>query len=292
MSALRTLTVDDEALALRRLKLLLQKIPFADHVGEAAGCAEAIAKIAELRPDVILLDIKMRDGSGFDVLEAMEGQVQPPIVLFVTAFDEYAVRAFDSSVTDYLLKPVDKERLVRALERARRRAAAVDAEVRAEELQRVVRQLRTARQHEEGQVFESEFWLRGTGGLVRLHVDAIECISSEDEYVGLHTASGTHLMRCSIRQFAERVEPNLFVQVHRRWLVKESAIAELRTRGPDGPEVVLQSGKHLPAGRVYLKQLRKIVHLPRQGNRLVEQDNQAPAAGQRSFSRGIAGIRN
>ena len=112
-----------------------------------------------------------------------------------------------------------------------------------------------------------------------------QAILDQERADGLHTLS-------PYRQFAERVEPNLFVQVHRRWLVKESAIAELRTRGPDGPEVVLQSGKHLPAGRVYLKQLRKIVHLPRQGNRLVEQDNQAPAAGQRSFSRGIAGIRN
>jgi len=262
MIPLRILTVDDEVLALRRLKLLLQKIPNAEHVGEASGCAEALAKIAMLRPDVVLLDIRMRDGSGFDVIDALQDHLQPPVVLFVTAFDEFAVRAFDTAVVDYLLKPVEKERLARALDRARQRAASLDAEQRADELQQVVRQLRSARHEGREEAYESEFWLRGAGGLVRVHVDAIDCVSSEDEYVGLHTATGTHLMRSSLRQFADRVEPRLFVRVHRAWLVKESAIAELRTRGADGPEVILRNGKRLPTGRVYLKHLRSIVHLP------------------------------
>jgi len=262
MTPLRILTVDDELLALRRLKLLLQKIGNVDHIGEATGCVEAVAKIALLKPDVVLLDIKMRDGSGFDVIDALQEHLQPPVVLFVTAFDEFAVRAFDTAVADYLLKPVEKERLIRALDRARQRSTSVDAEQRADELQHVVRQLRNARHQGRNEAYESEFWLRGAGGLVRVHVDAIDCVSSEDEYVGLHTAPGTHLMRSSLRQFADRVEPRLFVRVHRGWLVKESAIAELRTRGADGPEVVLRNGRRLPTGRVYLKHLRRIVHLP------------------------------
>jgi len=262
MTPLRVLTVDDELLALRRLKLLLQKIPNNDHVGEASGCAEALAKIALLKPDIVLLDIKMRDGSAFDVLDALQDHLQSPVVLFVTAFDEFAVRAFDTAVADYLLKPVEKERLARALDRARQRAASADAEQQVDELQHVIRQLRSARHEGREEAYESEFWLRGAGGLVRVHVDSIDCVSSEDEYVGLHTATGTHLMRSSLRQFVDRVEPRLFVRVHRAWLVKESAIAELRTRGADGPEVVLRSGKRLPTGRVYLKHLRSIVHLP------------------------------
>jgi len=262
MTPIRILTVDDEVLALRRLKLLLQKVPNAEHIGEASGCAEALAKIATLKPDVVLLDIKMRDGSGFDVIDALQEHLQPPVVLFVTAFDEFAVRAFDTAIVDYLLKPVEKERLARALDRARQRAASLDAEQRADELQQVVRQLRSARHDGRDEAYESEFWLRGAGGLVRVHVDSIDCVSSEDEYVGLHTATGTHLMRSSLRQFADRVEPRLFVRVHRAWLVKESAIAELRTRGAEGPEVVLRNGKRLPTGRVYLKHLRRIVHLP------------------------------
>ena len=141
MNPLRVLTVDDEMLALKRLKLLLQTIPQAEHVGEAASCAEALAKINQLRPDVLLLDIKMRDGNGFDVVEAIAQRSNPPLVIFVTAFDQYAAQAFDSAVADYLLKPVERERLVRALVRAERQLHAMDAEQRVDELHQVLRNL-------------------------------------------------------------------------------------------------------------------------------------------------------
>lgn len=256
---MRVLTVDDEPIALRRLKLLLQSIPQAQHAGDASGCAEALAQIGALKPDVVLLDIKMRDGSGFDVVELLGQHPQPPVILFVTAFDHFAVQAFDTSVADYLLKPVDKGRLIRALNRAQQQLISVDAGQRVDELRQIVRQLRAAR-HEGGEPpFESEFWLRGAGGLVRVMVDAIECVSVEGEYVGLHTPAGSHLMRSSLSKFAERVEAGLFVRVHRGWLAKRSSIVELCTRGPGPPEVVLRNGRRLPAGRVYLKDLRRAV---------------------------------
>lgn len=259
MTPLRVLTVDDEPLALKRLKLLLQSIPRADHVGEAGSCAEALARINELRPDLILLDIKMRDGNGFDVVEAIAQRSNPPLVIFVTAFDQYAAQAFDSAVTDYLLKPVERERLVRALMRAEQQLRAKDAGQRVDELQQVLRNLRATCNGDGESAFETEFWLRGSGGLVRVPVDAIDCVSSADEYVAIHTASGSHLMRGSIRQFAERVEPGLFVRVHRRWLVRRSAISELSTGKIGRTEVVLRNGKRLPAGRVHLKQLRQSI---------------------------------
>jgi two-component system LytT family response regulator len=259
MTPLRVLTVDDEMLALKRLKLLLQTIPKAEHVGEAASCAEAIAKINQLRPEVVLLDIKMRDGNGFEVVEAVAQRPNPPLIIFVTAFDQYAAQAFDSAVTDYLLKPVERERLARALLKAERQLHIKDAELRVDELQQVLRNLRAARNGDGQQEFETEFWLRGSGGLVRVPVDAIDCVSSADEYVAIHTASGSHLMRGSIRQFAERVEPGLFVRIHRRWLVRQSAISELCTGKIGRTEVVLRNGKRLPAGRVHLKQLRQSI---------------------------------
>jgi two-component system LytT family response regulator len=260
MTPLRVLTVDDEQLALKRLKLLLQTIPQAEHVGEAASCAEALARINELRPDVLLLDIKMRDGNGFEVVEAIAQRSNPPLVIFVTAFDQYAAQAFDSAVTDYLLKPVERDRLVRALARAEQQLKAKDAGQRVDELQQVLRNLRATRNGEDESQFETEFWLRGSAGLVRVPVDAIDCVSSADEYVAIHTASGSHLMRGSIRQFADRVEPGLFVRVHRRWLVRQSAISELSTGKIGRTEVVLRNGKRLPAGRVHLKQLRQSIH--------------------------------
>jgi two-component system LytT family response regulator len=259
MTPLRVLTVDDEPLALRRLKLLLQTIPKADHVGEANGCTDALSKINELRPDAVLLDIKMRDGNGFEVVEAIARRANPPVVVFVTAFDQFAAQAFDSSVADYLLKPVERDRLVRALARVQQQRDASDAEARVDELHQILRNVRAARDGNARPAFETEFWLRGSGGLVRVAVDSIECVSSEDEYVAIHTPSGSHLMRGSIRQFAEKVEPGQFVRVHRRWLVKRSAITELSSRRIGRAEVVLRNGRRIPAGRVHLRQLRQSI---------------------------------
>jgi two-component system LytT family response regulator len=253
------MTVDDESLALRRLRLLLQTLPEVDHVGEASGCADAHAKISELSPDTVLLDIKMRDGNGFDVVEAIADRANPPLIIFVTAFDQFAPRAFDKAVVDYLLKPVERDRLALALQRARQQLQAKDAEQRVQELQQVLRELRNASNSASLPAFETEFWLRGTGGLIRVPVDTIDCVSSADEYVAIHTPSGSHLMRGSIRQFAQRVEPGLFVRVHRQWLVKRTAIARLMPRPIGQTEIVLRNGRRLPAGRVYLKQLRKSI---------------------------------
>lgn len=228
MTCVRVITVDDEPLALRRLKHLLHGMPQVDHVGEAAGCAEALAKIAALKPDLVLLDIKMRDGSGFEVAEAATMGRNPPAIVFVSAFDQFAVHAFEWSVADYLLKPVERERLAKAIDKAAQQLRANDAERRVVELQQIVRNLRAARHEQEQSPFETEFWIRKAGGIVRVSVDAIDCVSSEDEYVAIHTATGSHLMRGSIRQFEAKIEPGLFVRVHRRWLAKQSAIAEPR----------------------------------------------------------------
>jgi two-component system, LytTR family, response regulator len=262
MTSLKVLTVDDEPLALRRLNLLLRKIPNVEHVGEANGCSEALAKIGSLSPDVVLLDIRMRDGSGFDVVEQAAEQPNPPAIIFISAFESFAIRAFEFSVVDYLLKPVERDRLAQALTRARRQMRAVDAEQRVKELQSIVRNLRSA-SADSACPFETEFWLKSVSGLVHVPIDAIDCVSSEDDYVALHTNSGSHLMRGSIRQFEDRIEPDIFVRVHRRWLVRKSAIAELRTPRLGGAEVVLHTGRRLPAGRVYLKQLRGMILEPR-----------------------------
>jgi two-component system LytT family response regulator len=256
MSVLRVLTVDDEMLALRRLKLLLQAIPYVEHVGEASSCAEALSAIGALAPDAVLLDIKMRDGDGFDVIEALLQRTNPPAVIFVTAFDHYAVRAFESAVVDYLLKPVERERLARALLRVRHELRAMDAEQRLNEMQEIVRNLRSLAGSGGEKPYETEFWLRGSSGVVRVPVDTIECVTSEDDYIAIHTTGGSQLMRGSIRQFEARVEPGLFIRVHRRCLVRRSAITELRTRF-GASEVLLRTGKRLPVGRVYLKQLKQ-----------------------------------
>jgi two-component system, LytTR family, response regulator len=139
-SPLRLLTVDDEPLALRRLKLILQDMPGIVHVGEATGCEVALAEIGRLQPDIVLLDIRMRDGTGFDVIERLP--TKAPAIIFVSAFDSYAIRAFDSSVVDYVLKPVEFDRLRAAINRAAQRLAEAGAQEQVAELRAVVANLR------------------------------------------------------------------------------------------------------------------------------------------------------
>ena len=190
MAMLKVLTVDDEPLALKRLKLLLQAIPDVEHVGEANSCGTALTEITTHSPDAVLLDITMRDGDGFDVVEALAGQPNPPAIIFVTAFDQYAVRAFENAIVDYLLKPVERERLARALRKVRQRPGPADAERRLSEMQEMVRTLRSEAAGREAKPFETEFWLRGAAGLVRVPIDVIDCVSSEDDYVAIHTPNG------------------------------------------------------------------------------------------------------
>ena len=257
MRNMRVLTVDDEALALRRLALLLRPIANVEHVGEASSCKDALCQSELLAPDVMLLDIKMRDGDGFEVAERLAQQTDSPVIIFVTAFDRFAIRAFEDGAADYLLKPVERERLERALRRARHRLDISDTEQRVVELQALVRNLRAVAAQECDSDFQTEFWLRASNGVVQVAVDSIDCVSSEDDYVAIHTPSGSHLMRGSIRQFERRVEPGHFVRVHRAWLVRKSGIAELRTSRLGGAELLLRSGKRIPVGRVYLKALRQ-----------------------------------
>ncbi len=257
MNTLRVLTADDETLALRRLKLLLGALPAVEHVGEAASCADAVAKARTFRPDILLLDIQMRDGDGFSVIEALAQGPVVPIVILVTAFDHYAIRAFDSAVWDYLLKPVEMDRLASSLGRARRYLHAHDAEQRLSDTQEVVRNLRSALSGQSNNTVNTEFWLKTPGGMTRVAVDAIDSVSSEDDYVAIHTAAGSHLLRGSIRQFESRVERGTFIRVHRGWLARKTAIVNVRTRGEGGAQLTLRSGRKLPVGRVYLKQLRE-----------------------------------
>jgi len=257
---IRVLTVDDEVLALRRLKLLLETMPQVDHVGEASSCADALYKTEKLAPDILLLDIKMRDGSGFDLIEALAGRARVPAIIFVSAFDRFAMQAFDASVADYLLKPVERDRLARAIDRARSQVEAADAQRRIEELGEIVRLLRSAENQAQGTRYETELWIRkGNGGLFRVFVDNIDWVSSEEDYVRLHTHAGSFLMRGSIRGLEERIDPALFVRVHRRALVRKAAIAALKPSHFGHVDVVLANGKAIRAGRVYAKKLGQLL---------------------------------
>lgn len=253
MTPLRVLAVDDEPLALVRARQMLARIPGALLVGTAGGCGEGEALVRELKPDVLLLDIAMRDGSGFDMLNKL-GADLACAVIFVTAFDYFAVRAFESSAADYVLKPISAARLSDAIERARTRLEAADATAQLADLHATVASLR-ARLREETTV--GDLWIRGSGGaMVRVAIDEVEWLQSEDDYVRLHTRNGSHLTRGSIRALAPKFDASKFVRIHRNALVRRAAIRAIHRVGTSGVVVELNGGVRIPAGRVYAKQLK------------------------------------
>ena len=253
----RALIVDDEPLARRRLQIVLkQVVETIDIVGHADSCTAALAAIARLDPDIVLLDIRMRDGNGFDVLDRLP-EDRCPAVIFVTAFDDSAIRAFDVSAVDYLLKPVDGRRLAEAWARAVDRIAMRDAADRLAELRLVVANLRSAASAPERR-FEREFWIRGNGANVsRLEAAAIEWVVVEDDYVRLHTATHSYLMRESIQGLLTRLDPAAFVRIHRATIVRVSAIARVGRGTGGGLQVRLENGRTLAAGRVYARALTR-----------------------------------
>lgn len=255
MSELRTLIVDDEPLAVRRTEIALAKIKGAICVGSASGCEEALVKFDSLNPDVILLDICMRDGTGFDFLERLPDR-SAPAVIFITAFDHFAIRAFESSVADYVLKPLEAGRLEAALARARSRLALKGAEEKFANLRATIDQLRDEIRRSQRPAVEDIWAHNHGGGHVRVPVSDIEYARSEGEYVRIHAAGRSHLIRMSIRKLEDRLPPGEFVRIHRSVVVRVDQIQSFRNKSLGGAEVILRSGVTLPAGRVYSRQMR------------------------------------
>ena len=249
-AAPRVLIIDDEPLARRRLQIVLaQAVAAFDIVGQAESCASALAAVDDHDPDILLLDIRLRDGTGFDVVAGLPAE-RRPAVIFVTAFDDAAVKAFDVSAVDYLLKPVDPVRLAVAWNRAVVRIAMQDADERMAELQLVVTKLRATMAT--APRFEREFWIRGNGAVLsRLDADAIRWIAVEDDYVRVHTRQHSYLMRESIQGIMARLDPDVFVRIHRATIVRLGAIARVGRERGQGMSVWLDDGRCLASGRIY-----------------------------------------
>jgi DNA-binding LytR/AlgR family response regulator len=251
---LRLLLADDEPLALRRIRLALQDIPNVEVVGAASDGAQAITFMRDLRPDVVLLDIKMPLADGFEVANAVEDS-GGPAVIFVSAFDTYALRAFQTSAVDYLVKPVEFERLASALDRARERRAEKDAGRRAEELASVLEALRRESDEREGPRYEKEFWIRDRGRFLRVPVADVERIEAERDYVRLYWEGRTLLHRETMSHLEEKLDPNAMLRVHRSAFVNWKRLRSVR-RDPNGRLMaVLESGDEVPVSRAYAQRV-------------------------------------
>lgn len=257
-SVLRLLAVDDEPLALKRVQLLLARVPGTELVGSASGVTEALEAIKALRPDVVLLDIKMAGLTGFDLVDSLSGAYVPQVI-FVTAFDEFATKAFEVGAVDYVLKPVELTRFTAAIEKARKALAVQDAEERLEELRQVVAALRAQARSSDAKRYETEIWAERRNEFVRIRVADLDWVEAERDYVRLHAGGQSYLLRDTITAVQGRLDPDLFIRVRRSALVRVDRVTGIRKAGYGDFRIRLASGDEVRVGRTYVKHIRSLI---------------------------------
>ena len=252
MSGYSVLVVDDEPLARRRLIRLMAKLDWIARIDEAGDAPQARQMAAALRPDILVLDIQMPGGSGFDVLEGLSPT--PPALLFVTAFDDQALRAFEVEAIDYVTKPVEPGRFHLAMERARIAAGQRQQTDRLAEMQETVTALKRALAERGRRT--TEFWVRVRGDYLRLPQEAVLRFQAERDYVRIHVAGADYLHQESLSSLERRLDPAEFARIHRSTIIRRGAIARVRHLPLGGLAVVLTDGTELRVGRTYLPAFR------------------------------------
>jgi len=255
---LRTFIVDDEAAGRLAVRSQCEACPDVDVVGECDSGRAAIERIRDERPDVAFLDIKMRPISGLDVAASLDPQDMPAVV-FVTAYDKYAVRAFDLNAVDYVLKPLDGERFARAISRVRERIGhSLTLTVRAavaEAVQNVVRDLRAGARHGDTQRLLVEI-----GGQARfLAPEDIECVMAQRNYVVVRAAGTEHTVRATLDALEQRLTDPRFLRVHRSVIIN-TALVKSMEKGFHGEYLIeMKSGRTFTSGRTYRRRLRRLL---------------------------------
>jgi len=238
---MRTLIVDDEPLAIERLQLICAAEPAIDVIGTASDGAAALRLTDALKPDLLLLDIAMPEMDGMAVARALaRREGDRPAVIFVTAFDSFAVEAFDIEAVDYVLKPVSPDRLVRAV----RRVAERRAENPIEPGQPLVRAPSR---------YVTEFWVPHRSELIRIAAEDIERIDAERDYMRLHVAGRSFLLHQTIASLEQRLDPARFIRLHRSTIVRRDRIIRLRHDGSGVWFADLEGDAEVRIGRTYLQ---------------------------------------
>ena len=232
-SKIRTLVVDDEPLARSNLAVLLRLDLEIEIVGECGSGAEALAEIRRAKPDLVFLDVQMPECDGFDVLELL-GKDLPPAVVFVTAYDQYALRAFEAGALDYLLKPFDNTRFARALGRAKERIAHGSNSLRTVE----------------------RLAVKSAGRICFLKLSEIDWIEAADYYACLQVGTKTHLLRRSLSELERELDRTVFCRIHRSTIVNLDRVRGLLLSEDGEYQVLLENGARLRLSRRYRKQLQ------------------------------------
>lgn len=252
---LRTLIVDDEPLARERVRMMLGMHDDVAVIGEVGDGQQAIDAIRHERPDLVFLDVQMPGVDGFNVLRALEGEIMPYVV-FVTAYDQYALRAFEVHALDYVLKPFNAERFAQALERARGAIAKrgdTEGAVDKERLRSLVASL-TAEQREKQRIV-----VKSSGRVFFVKVDDIDWIEAEGNYVRLHMGAQSHLLRETMKGMESVLDVSQFIRIHRSTIVNADRIRELQPLFHGEYAVILRDGTRLVASRGPDNRLKKLL---------------------------------
>lgn len=250
MPTLRTLIVDDEPLARQRIRTLLQKESDVQVVAECADGTEAVAAIGEHHPDLVFLDVQMPVLDGFGVVEALEPD-ERPVIIFVTAYDQYALKAFEVHALDYLLKPFDRDRFERAVQRARSELQRGNRGGSDPRLAALREEVRTRKPCE-------RLLIKTTGRVYFVRVEDIDWVEAAGNYARLHIGTDLHLLRETMNSLEGRLDPARFLRIHRSTIVNIERIKELHPWFHGDYQVVMRDGTELTLSRSYRPRLQDL----------------------------------
>jgi two-component system, LytTR family, response regulator len=252
MEKIRTVIVDDEPLARRGIRAQLKEEKDIEVISECRNGNEAVEAIETQSPDLVFLDVQMPELDGFGVLDAVGVERMPPVI-FVTAYDRYALRAFEVHALDYLLKPFDDERFAKAVQRVRRQIERQSIDDLSRRLQGLLDDMQSARKYVERLVVKS------AGRIFFLGVAEIDWIEAADNYVRLHAGRESHLLRETMNSLERKLDPDQFLRVHRSRIVNIRKIKELQPLFRGEYDIMLRDGTRLESGRGYRAGLQKLL---------------------------------
>jgi two-component system, LytTR family, response regulator len=260
LTHIRTVIVDDEPAARRGVRLLLERDGGVDIVGEASGGAEAAELIARERPDLAFLDVQMPGCDGFQALVRAGIANTPPAVIFVTAYDEHALRAFEVNAVDYLLKPYDDARFAAALARAKDEVRRRQADTVNTRLHQLLDYLQHAPQPAAPtETVADRILLKSSGEIFFLKAEEIDWIEAEGDYMKFHVGGRTHLMRETMARLESRLDPKHFIRIHRSTIVNIDRLRKLSPSFAGEYAVILHDGTKLKLSRGYHERIAALL---------------------------------
>jgi DNA-binding LytR/AlgR family response regulator len=254
---LKIVAIDDECLALDRLELLLKEVPGTHLIATSTDPDELLPLVSRHRPDLLLLDIEMPGANGIELASRLERLEYPlPLVIYVTAYDHHAVRAFETRAVDYILKPATPFRLEQSIAHARALVEQARSYSQVRELKRRLDEVHTGQIEIYDERDGAEIWAMRGGQFVQLRAGEVEWAESERDYAHIHNSERAYLLRTTLGALHQRLGTDRFVRVRRSAIVRLESIASIRDRGYGEIHILLRSGAEVRVGRTYLKPLR------------------------------------